>query len=108
MTYGVFRPVVVIPESIYEDAIAALERAGAWRATEYKDRIQAALWPDGKLSRTLIARPESAPERRPGDIEPDPLRRPPESFAPDLREGLFVVPKLPVLQKRARGDGSGR
>lgn len=47
---------VVIPEAIYEDAIAALERAGAWRATEYKDRIQAALWPDGKLSRTLIAR----------------------------------------------------
>ena len=47
---------VVIPETIYEDAIAALERAGAWRATEYKDRIQAALWPDGKLSRTLIAR----------------------------------------------------
>lgn len=54
------------------------------------------------------AGPESAPERRPGDIEPDPLRRPPESFAPDLREGLFVVPKLPVLQERARGDGSGR
>jgi sulfoacetaldehyde dehydrogenase len=47
---------VVIPEAIYEDAIAALEHAGAWRATEYKDRIQAALWPDGKLSRTLIAR----------------------------------------------------
>ncbi|MBE9558172.1 MAG: aldehyde dehydrogenase family protein [Proteobacteria bacterium] len=47
---------VVIPEAIYEDAIAALERAGAWRATEYKHNIQAALWPDGSLSRTLIAR----------------------------------------------------
>jgi sulfoacetaldehyde dehydrogenase len=47
---------VVIPETIYDAAIAALERAGAWRATEYKDRIQAALWPDGHLSRTLIAR----------------------------------------------------
>jgi sulfoacetaldehyde dehydrogenase len=46
---------VVIPEAIYEDAIAALERAGGWRATEYKDRIEAALWPDGKLSRHLIA-----------------------------------------------------
>jgi len=46
---------VVIPESIYEDAIAALERAGAWRATAYKSAIQAALWPDGKLSRHLIA-----------------------------------------------------
>lgn len=47
---------VVIPEAIYEDAIAALERAGAWRGTAHKDKIQAALWPDGKLSRTLIAR----------------------------------------------------
>ena len=47
---------VVIAQAIYDDAIAALERAGAWRATEYKDAIQAALWPDGNLSRTLIAR----------------------------------------------------
>lgn len=47
---------VVIPEAIYEEAIAALERAGAWRATAYKEQIQAALWPDGKLSRTLIAK----------------------------------------------------
>jgi sulfoacetaldehyde dehydrogenase len=47
---------VVIAQAIYEDAIAALERAGAWRATDYKDKIQAALWPDGKLSRTLIAK----------------------------------------------------
>jgi sulfoacetaldehyde dehydrogenase len=46
---------VVIPEAIYEDAIAALERAGGWRATAYTDRIEAALWPDGKLSRHLIA-----------------------------------------------------
>ncbi|UCH74352.1 MAG: aldehyde dehydrogenase family protein [Rhodospirillales bacterium] len=47
---------VVIPDSVYEDAIAALERAGGWRATAYKDKIEAALWPDGKLSRTLIAK----------------------------------------------------
>jgi len=47
---------VVIPEAIYEDAIAALVRAGGWRATAYKAQIEAALWPDGKLSRTLIAR----------------------------------------------------
>jgi sulfoacetaldehyde dehydrogenase len=47
---------VVIPAAIYGDAIAALERAGAWRATAHKDKIQAALWPGGKLSRTLIAR----------------------------------------------------
>jgi sulfoacetaldehyde dehydrogenase len=47
---------VVIPTAIYGDAIAALERAGGWRATAHKDKIQAALWPGGKLSRTLIAR----------------------------------------------------
>ena len=47
---------VVIPESIYEDAIAALERAGGWRATAHKGEIEKALWPDGKLSRTLIAK----------------------------------------------------
>jgi sulfoacetaldehyde dehydrogenase len=37
--------------------MAALERAGGYRATPTeKERIQRALWPDGKLSRTLIAR----------------------------------------------------
>ncbi|MDH3230884.1 MAG: aldehyde dehydrogenase family protein [Alphaproteobacteria bacterium] len=46
---------VVIPAAIYDDAMAALERAGGWRATAYKAQIQAALWPDGRLSRTLIA-----------------------------------------------------
>jgi sulfoacetaldehyde dehydrogenase len=46
---------VVIPAAIYDDAMAALERAGGWRATAHKAEIQAALWPDGKLSRTLIA-----------------------------------------------------
>ncbi len=47
---------VVISEAIYEPAIAALERAGGWRATGWKEQIQAALWPDGKLSRHLIAK----------------------------------------------------
>lgn len=47
---------VVISDAIYDDAIAALERAGGYLATAHKDKIQAALWPDGKLSRTLIAR----------------------------------------------------
>jgi len=47
---------VVIPDAIYEEAIAALERAGGWRATAYKEQIRAALWPDGKLSRYLIAK----------------------------------------------------
>jgi Asp-tRNA(Asn)/Glu-tRNA(Gln) amidotransferase C subunit len=49
--------------------------------------------------------PSRAPERRPGDAEPDPLRLPPESFAPDLRDGLFVVPGLSVLQEEGGGEG---
>lgn len=48
---------VIIVDAVYEDAIAALERAGGYMASApEKAKIQAALWPDGKLSRTLIAR----------------------------------------------------
>jgi sulfoacetaldehyde dehydrogenase len=48
---------VIIVEAVYEEAIAALERAGGYRASAIeKERIARALWPDGKLSRTLIAR----------------------------------------------------
>jgi len=48
---------VVIVDAVYEKAMASLERAGGYRASALeKERIQHALWPDGKLSRTLIAR----------------------------------------------------
>jgi sulfoacetaldehyde dehydrogenase len=48
---------VIIVDTVYEQTIAALERAGGYRASEMeKERIQRGLWPDGKLSRTLIAR----------------------------------------------------
>ena len=48
---------VVIVDAVYDQAIAALERAGGYMASApEKAKIQAALWPDGKLSRTLIAR----------------------------------------------------
>jgi sulfoacetaldehyde dehydrogenase len=48
---------VIIVDAVYDQAIAALERAGGYRASAIeKERIQRALWPDGKLSRTLIAR----------------------------------------------------
>jgi sulfoacetaldehyde dehydrogenase len=48
---------VVIVDAVYDQAIAALERAGGYMASALeKAKIQAALWPDGKLSRTLIAR----------------------------------------------------
>lgn len=48
---------VVIVEEVYEPALAALERVGGYRASPIeKQRIERALWPDGHLSRTLIAR----------------------------------------------------
>jgi sulfoacetaldehyde dehydrogenase len=48
---------VIIVDAVYDKALGALERAGGYRASPAeKENIQRALWPDGKLSRTLIAR----------------------------------------------------
>jgi sulfoacetaldehyde dehydrogenase len=48
---------VIVVDAVYEPMMAALERAGGYRASALeKEKIQRALWPDGKLSRTLIAR----------------------------------------------------
>src|SRR4029078_2161069 len=48
---------VILVDAVYDTAIAALERFGCYMASgAEKTKIQAALWPDGKLSRTLIAR----------------------------------------------------
>jgi len=48
---------VILVDAIYDKAIAALERVGGYLASApEKEKIQAALWPGGKLSRTLIAR----------------------------------------------------
>jgi sulfoacetaldehyde dehydrogenase len=48
---------VILVDAIYDQAIAALDRAGGYMASAAeKEKIQAALWPDRKLSRTLIAR----------------------------------------------------
>jgi len=48
---------LVIVGAAYDKAIAALERVGGYMANAAeRERIQRALWPDGKLSRTLIAR----------------------------------------------------
>jgi sulfoacetaldehyde dehydrogenase len=48
---------VILVDAVYEAAMAALERAGGYRASSIeKERIERALWPDGKLSRALIAR----------------------------------------------------
>jgi sulfoacetaldehyde dehydrogenase len=48
---------VVILDAVYDQAIAALERAGGYMATPIeKERIQRKLWQGGKLNRHLIAR----------------------------------------------------
>lgn len=48
---------VIIPDDIFDDAIAALARAGGYMATsEEGERIVDMLWQDGKLNRHLIAR----------------------------------------------------
>jgi sulfoacetaldehyde dehydrogenase len=48
---------VIVVDAVYDKAIAALERTGGYMTKPAdKARIQSALWPDGKLSRTLIAR----------------------------------------------------
>jgi sulfoacetaldehyde dehydrogenase len=51
---------VVILDAIYDEAIAALERAGAYLcAPEKKKDIETTLWRGGKLDRELIARDAS-------------------------------------------------
>lgn len=48
---------VIIPEEIFDDAIAALARAGGYMASpEEGKRIVDLLWRDGKLNRNLIAK----------------------------------------------------
>lgn len=48
---------VVILNDIYEDAMAALMRAGGWRCNEReRENIRETLWGNGRLNRYLIAR----------------------------------------------------
>ena len=48
---------VIIVEDVYEDAIAALERAGGYLADKAeKDAIRDTLWVNGKLNRRVIAK----------------------------------------------------
>jgi sulfoacetaldehyde dehydrogenase len=48
---------VVILDAVYDQAIAALERAGGYLASPIeRERISRTLWQDGKLNRHLIAR----------------------------------------------------
>lgn len=43
-----------------------------------------------------------APTRSPRS-GPDPLQRSPSAFAPDWREGFFVVPRLPAMEGHRGG-----
>ena len=48
---------VIIVDSVYDAAIAALEAEGGWLAgPEEKRKIQDSLWADGKLNRNMIAK----------------------------------------------------
>ena len=48
---------VVILDDVYEDAIAALERAGGWCCSaDEKTRVAETLWINGKLNRHVIAK----------------------------------------------------
>jgi len=48
---------LILVEAVYDKAMAALERAGGYRCSAAeKAKIEEALWPNGKLSRDLIAR----------------------------------------------------
>ncbi len=48
---------VVILDAVYEDALAALQRAGGWRCSpDEKQKIAATLWVNGQLNRKIIAR----------------------------------------------------
>ena len=47
----------MILDAVYEDAIAALERAGAWRCSaDEKALVAECLWVNGNLNRDLIAK----------------------------------------------------
>ncbi len=58
---------LVILDAVYDEAIAALERAGAWMADPaHKQALQDALWVDGKLNRKLIAKDAAVIAREAG------------------------------------------
>jgi sulfoacetaldehyde dehydrogenase len=62
----------VIDRSVYAAAIAALQRAGGVLLdAEEKDRLQRALWPNGKLSATLIAQSVASIAKTAGLVRPE-------------------------------------
>lgn len=49
----------------------------------------------------------SAAHRRPGTLVRDELSLSLSDMAPSIREGFFLVPRLPALDARARDGGAG-
>lgn len=55
---------------------------------------------EGVEAEGVLEGPAPVRDAEPG---PDPLFRPPSSFAPDWREGFFTVPRLPAVDGGSTG-----
>ena len=70
---------------------------------EYVDTLASLPVPDG--DRVELG-PAEAPERKAGQIPPDPMAHPPIESAPDFKDGFFVVPSPPSLGEADDPGGS--
>ncbi len=70
---------------------------------EYVDTLASVEVPEGEQPGLG---PPQAPERAAGQIPPDPMAHPPADFAPDFRDGFFVVPSPPSLGGADDAGGS--
>ena len=61
---------------------------------EYVDTLASLQMPEEER---LGVGPPEAPERDAGQIPPDSMAHPPSDYAPDFRDGFFVVPSPPSL-----------
>ncbi len=61
---------------------------------DYVDTLRSATLDEAEIA---DARRGHAPERAPGEREPDPVAWPPGEYAPEFRDGFFVVPSPPSL-----------
>ena len=54
--------------------------------------------PAGEQAPPFLAGPEAV-TLRPDEVRPAPLSRPPADFAPEFRQGFFVVPRLGAMEE---------
>ena len=84
---------IIILDDVYEDTIAALERAGGWRCSPAeKAQVEDTLWIKGKLNRHVIAKD--------ADVTADIMGLPPEA---KLRK-FFMVEEAEVGGKHGFAD----